>query len=78
MYTLGAEPAKLNEIDPQAWLARHSFQDRRHAADPARQTPALELDVRPPLARRRLTAALPEDYEGQAGQPLLRASSSRG
>ena len=38
---------------------RHSFQDRRHAADPARQTPALELDVRPPLARRRLTAALP-------------------
>ena len=37
---------------------RRSFQDRRDAADPARRTPTLELDVRPPLARRRVTAAL--------------------
>ena len=58
MYTL-IQTAKLNEIDPQACsFADTPFQDRRDPADPARQTPTLELDVRPPLPRPRVTAAL--------------------
>ena len=63
MYTL-IQTAKLNGIDPQAWLGSPDVlsRDRRDAADPARRAPTLELDV-PPLARRRLTAALGEGLD---------------
>jgi hypothetical protein len=56
MYTL-IQTAKLNEIDPQAWLAASLSRSPRRRR-PGSATPILELDVRPPLARRRLIAAL--------------------
>ena len=42
MYTM-IGTAKLNDVDPQAWLARRFRPDRRDAAEPARRTPPLEL-----------------------------------
>ena len=49
MYTL-IGTAKLNNVDPQAWLADVPQLDRGDAAEPARRTPPLELG-RQPAAR---------------------------
>ena len=62
MYTL-IGTAKLNNVDPQAWLAGRPRPHRRDAAEPARRTPPVEL-ARQPAARsgrigRDLRLALP-------------------
>ena len=54
MYTL-IGTAKLNDVDPQAWLARCPRPYRRPAADPSARTPALVLDGRPATGLGRIT-----------------------
>ena len=56
MYTL-IQTAKLNDIDPQAWLADVLARHRRRATDETRPAPALELDPRTHPPKSRLTAA---------------------
>ena len=57
MYTL-IQTAKLNGIDPQAWLADVLSRMAETPQNSARRAPTLELDVRSSFARRRVTAAL--------------------
>ena len=54
MYTL-IGTAKLNDVDPQAWLADVLDPYRRPAADPSARTPALVLEGRPPTGLGRIT-----------------------
>ena len=58
MYTL-IQTAKLNDVDPQAWLADVLVPHRRHAAEPARELLPWNWTADCPSARR-LTAALGE------------------
>ncbi len=55
MYTLIAT-AKLNDIDPQAWLADVLAPHRRSPRLPPARTPALALEGDPRASRRRLSA----------------------
>ena len=56
MYTLIAT-AKLNDIDPQAWLADVLAPHRRSSGLPAPRAAALALEATPNPSRRRLTLA---------------------
>ena len=57
MYTL-IGTAKLNDVDPQAWLAGRPRPHRRPAADPSSRAPPLALEGRSPTGPRRITCGL--------------------
>ena len=67
MYTL-IQTAKLNDIDPQAWLADVLARHRRRATDETRPAPALELDPRTHPPKSRLT----EGYDRRAASLAFR------